>query len=76
MSLTFVSNIKRSRASVISEIIHKYLENLNINLKNIPPTNIWTFEESNLTDTRGFKKSVCKRGTKYFENVTNKHALW
>lgn len=71
LSVRFASNIKRSRACTTPEIIHKYLENLNINLKNVPPTNIRIFDESNLTDDPGSKKVVCKRSAKYVQNVIN-----
>ena len=64
-------NIKRNRAAVSPDIIEKYFENLTKTIKDVPPSNILNFDETNLTDDPGRKKVIMKRGTKYPERIMN-----
>lgn len=44
-------------------------------MENIPPENVFNFDETNLTDDLGSKKCVVNRGTKYpgvIRNTSNK----
>lgn len=64
-------NIKRARASVSHEVITSYFDNLGESMKDIPPTNILNYDETNLSDDPGKKRVIVKRGTKYPERVMN-----
>jgi hypothetical protein len=66
-----VSNIKRKRAEVSASDIIKYFRNLERELENVPPENIWNYDESNLQDDPGRRKCVIRRGYKYPERVVN-----
>lgn len=61
----FVANIKRARAAVDEEMLRKYVDNLSKSLENVPPENIFNYDETNLTDDAGSKKCIVKRGAKY-----------
>lgn len=64
-------NIKKARAKVSRETLSTYFENLEKTLSNIPPSNIFNFDETNVSDDPGSKKLVYRRGVKYPENVVN-----
>ena len=53
-------NIKKSRAAVSVEEIEKYVKNLKEILKDLPPSNIINYDETNLTDEPGKSKCVFK----------------
>lgn len=65
------TNIKQSRASVSKETLLKYFTNLENVLKDVPPENIFNYDESNVSDDPGKKYSVYRRGVKYPEKVCN-----
>jgi hypothetical protein len=65
------SNIKRKRADISKESLERYFRNLENELKDVPPANIWNYDETNLTDDPGKKKAIMRRGTKYPERVIN-----
>lgn len=56
LSQRFAANIKRNRASVDMNTITAYIQNLEKVVKDIPPENIWNFDETNLLDDPGQKK--------------------
>lgn len=62
-------NIKRSRAEVGADVIKSYFDNLEETIKDIPPQNIYNYDETNLSDNPGTKKCIFKRGIKYPERV-------
>lgn len=64
-------NIKRSRAAVSPATINAYFDNLARELKNVPPSNIINYDETNLTDDPGRKKIIAKRGCRYPERICN-----
>ena len=51
-------NVKHSRAVVNEETLNKYLDNLYLELKDIPPENIYNYDETNITDNPGSKSVV------------------
>jgi len=63
------SNIKKVRAQVGINEINSYMDNLNVVIKDVPPSRIWNYDETNLSDNPGNKKVVCKRGMKYVEKT-------
>lgn len=67
----FAANIKKARASVTQEVLSKYIDNLKEVVNGVPPTNLWNYDETNLTDDPGNKKVLCKKGCKYSERISN-----
>lgn len=65
------ANIKRARASVSPEVISQYFDNLKISIDNVPPSNLFNYDETNMADDPGKKKWLYRRGKKYPENVVN-----
>lgn len=64
-------NIKRARASVNASDVKGYFTNLQKTIQdadNPPPTHIFNYDETNLSDDLGVKKCVFKRGVKYPES--------
>ena len=55
-------NVKHSRAVVNEETLNKYLDNLYLELKDIPPENIYNYDETNITDNPGSKSVIVRRG--------------
>ncbi|CAH1980311.1 unnamed protein product [Acanthoscelides obtectus] len=49
----------------------QFVEDLTVELDNIPPENIYNYDESSLIDDPGKKKVICRRGTKYPEMIVN-----
>lgn len=69
-------NIKLVRASLSTEDVSEFFSNIKICLTNeddtfIPPTHIFNYDETNLSDDPGTKKCIFKRGVKYPERVIN-----
>ena len=62
LSSRLATNIKIVRAAVSEDVIRAYVGNLSKTIAGIPPTNIYNFDETNLTDDPGRKKVICKRG--------------
>ena len=56
LSHRLVSNIKRKRAKITKLQLEKYFENIEKELKDVPPENIWNYDETNLRDDPGKKK--------------------
>ena len=71
LTVRFASNIKRKRANVGKTVIEEYFDNISPELEGVPPTNIWNYDETNLTDDHGNKKIIVKRGAKYPERIIN-----
>lgn len=65
------TNIKRPRGNVSNDILIKYFQNIDIELKNIPACNIFNYDETNLQDDPGKKRMLFRRGTKYPEQICN-----
>lgn len=71
LSQRFAENVKRTRAAVDEPMLRSFFENLSDELKDVPPTNIWNFDETNLSDDPGKKKVIVKKGSKYPELIRN-----
>ncbi|XP_060810031.1 uncharacterized protein LOC132904125 [Amyelois transitella] len=65
------TNIKRARAAVSRESIEEYFKNLENTLKEVPDSNIFNYDESNLSDDPGKKIGIFRRGVKYPEKAMN-----
>lgn len=64
LSCRISKNIKKVRAEISKEVIENYMENLKDVVKDIPSTNVWNYNETNLSDDPGNQKVICKRGSK------------
>ena len=71
LSLRRANNIKRSRSKISHPTIHKFFNNLGPEIQNIPPSNIWNYDETNLRDEPGSPKAFFQKGVKYAERVIN-----
>ena len=71
ITVRFASNIKRKRAAIGADTINEYFDHLSKELEGVPPTNIWNYDETNLTDDPGNKRIITKRGMKYPERIIN-----
>lgn len=65
------ANIKRSRAATSKNTLQEYYRNLETTLQDIPSSNLFNFDETNMADDPGRKKLLYKRGKKYPENIIN-----
>ena len=71
IALRFSSNISKTKASISQETINEFFNHISKVLDSIPPSNIWNYDETNLTDDPGAKKILCKRGCKYPQQILN-----
>ena len=55
-----VNNVKAARAEVSEEIISVYFDNLEQSLNEIPPENIFNYDETNVTDDPGSKMVIVR----------------
>lgn len=58
LTLRFGENIKRVRAGVTKTTLQLYFNNINNILKDVPPTNIFNYDETNFVDDPGKKLVV------------------
>ena len=65
------SNIKTVCAAVDEVVITKYFDQLSESDESIPPENLWNYDQTNLWDDPGTTKVICKRGSKYMEQIMN-----
>ncbi|KAJ8882588.1 hypothetical protein PR048_014399 [Dryococelus australis] len=69
---TFKKNVPgKDRAAVDENVMTDYIFNLAETLEEVDPSNVYNYDETNLTDNPGSKKVVTKRGLKYPEAVCN-----
>ena len=63
--------IKRSRAALSRDQVKEFMENYTKVAGDIPPSNVFNYDETNLTEDPGAKKALFRRGVKYAEKVSN-----
>ena len=61
--------IKRSRAKLSPELVKDFFANYSDSAADIPGSNIFNYDETNLTNDPGVKKALFRKGTKYAEKV-------
>lgn len=71
LSLRRANPIKRSRAKVSREQVTEFIKNWQKEIRGVPPTHIFNFDETNLQDDPGINKRFFKKGEKYCEFVQN-----
>ena len=67
LTARIADNIKPARAEIDRNSVCSYFDELSITLQDIPNTNIFNHDETNLSDNPGSKTVVCKRGLKRIE---------
>lgn len=65
------ANIKRTRACLSHATIRDYFKNLASTIADVSPSNIYNFDETNLSDDPGKSRFIFRRGVKYPERVVN-----
>lgn len=55
------ANITPKRGSVENAIVNRYFDNIETELNDVPPENVFNFDETNLSDNPGTKKCVKER---------------
>lgn len=71
LTLRSTQNITKARAEKTLEEFEEYFLNLEISLRDIPPSNIMNYDETNVSDDPGSTKSIFRRGIKYPERIIN-----
>ncbi len=56
--------LSKARAEVSPEIVKEYFKNLENEVIDVPPQNIWNYDETNLTDDPVKTKIIFKRTTR------------
>jgi hypothetical protein len=65
------NDTKRSRASVGEAQLRDYHRRLTVEYQGIPPTHIFSYDETNLADNTSASKFLFRRGVKYPDRVIN-----
>lgn len=63
--MRLTTNLPPARAKLSPALINEYFDNLEETLKDVPPSNIINYDETNLVDEPGKKLVVVKRGSKH-----------
>ena len=66
-----ITDVKAARAEVNHEVINNYVDNLEEWIKDIPPVNIFNFDETYITDNPGAKLVITQRGLKEKSSILN-----
>lgn len=69
LSIRIASNIKQSRSSVNRNDILNFFNNAELALQEVKSTNLYNYDETNVTDDPGSRKVVVPRNTKRVERV-------
>lgn len=62
-------NVKRTRAEVNQETLDVYFDNLEKELEGIPYSNIYNYDETNMTDDPGSETVIVHRGLRRVERI-------
>ncbi|XP_052738248.1 uncharacterized protein LOC128198204 [Bicyclus anynana] len=71
MTQRITQNIKKSRASKSVAELNEYFKHLEVEIANVPPSNLLNYDETNLSDDPGCNKAIFKKGIKHPERVVN-----
>lgn len=64
-------NIKRARAEKTLDEFKDYFQNLETSIKDVPPSHIMNYDETNVSDDPGSEKCIFRRGVKHPERIIN-----
>jgi len=65
------TKVKRARAELSPAVIVPYFEHLAEEIKDVPPCNIFNYDETKLTDDPGSSTVIVAKGTKRVEGVSD-----
>ena len=71
LSVRLIPNIKNARADISPQTVNRYFDHLANSLVNVPPENIFNYDETNFSDTPGVKAFITKKEMKRPERVMN-----
>lgn len=71
LTIRAVQNIKRARAEKTITELQNYFMNLEDVVKNVPPSHLINYDETNFSDDPGTVKCIFRRGIKYPERIMN-----
>lgn len=71
VSQRLATNINRNRATLTEEEFASYFQELLETTKDVPASNIFNYDETNVVDNTGKKKMLFRRGTLSISNFTN-----
>lgn len=64
-------NVTRARAMISPESVNSYFDHLHQELDGLPPTHIFNYDETNLTDDPGSKTVIVQRGLRRVERIVD-----
>lgn len=64
------TNVNRYRAKVTPPVVKSYFEYLGEELHGLPPSNVFNYDETNLTDDPGSQIVIVSRGAKRVERIS------
>lgn len=68
---TRFANVKTACATTDKKVIIKYIDNLSTLAKDVPPDNIYNYDETSMSNDPDQSKIICRRGCKYPERIIN-----
>lgn len=71
LSMRMWHNISRKRAAINLEIVNRFFDNIENTLSGVPPQNIISDDETNLTDDPKSKLMIYRKGIKHAERILN-----
>lgn len=69
LSVRLSENVKRARAEVDHRVINEYFDELQNSLRNVSPSHIVNYDETNFSDDPGRVKVITKRGSKHADRI-------
>ena len=69
MTLRKACNVSAARAKVNAESLNAYFDELAKELEGIPPSNIFNYDETNISDDPGAQVVVCRRGLRRVDRL-------
>lgn len=71
LTTSLANNLSRGKGEVSREILEHFYDNLRNTTGDVPSSNIFNYDESNLSDDPGRKKLLFRRGVKYADRIIN-----
>lgn len=69
LSMRNTSCVKRARGAVSRDQVKDFFKRYTKEVEGVPPTHIWNYDETNLSQNPGSVKAIFQRGIKYAEEV-------
>ena len=69
LTMRLTNSIKRARAALTTETVVKWFEEYSALVEGVQASNIWNYDETNLSQDPGAVKAIFQRGVKYAEEV-------